>query len=49
LVELSKLKAQRQPTVIVEETGNDLRDSKERLIAEMIEYPENELGQKAAN
>jgi retron-type reverse transcriptase len=46
---LGKLKQQRLPVVVVEETGHDLHHTKERSIAVMIEYPENELGQKAAN
>jgi RNA-directed DNA polymerase len=44
---LSKLKAQRLPVVIVQETGRFLRHAKERLMAMMIEYPENEVGQSA--
>jgi hypothetical protein len=44
---LSKLKPQRLPLVVVEETGHELRHAKERLIAAMIEYPEHELGQNA--
>lgn len=42
---LSKLQAQRLPVVVVEETGQELRHAKERLLAMMIEYPENEVGQ----
>ncbi len=46
---LSKLKAQRLPVVVVQETGRYLRHAKERLIAMLIEYPENEVGQTAKN
>ncbi|MCI0697289.1 RNA-directed DNA polymerase [candidate division KSB1 bacterium] len=46
---LSKLKSQRLPVVVVEETGHELRHTKQRLIAMMIEYPENEVGQTAKN
>ncbi|MDZ7302683.1 MAG: hypothetical protein ONB44_11165 [candidate division KSB1 bacterium] len=46
---MSKLKAQRLPVVVVKETGRELRHAKERLMAMMIEYPEDEVGQSAQN
>lgn len=42
---LAKLKQQRMPVVIVRQTGRELSHTKERLLAELIEYPENEVGQ----